>query len=103
MIFVLIPGYDGGSDYLMDHVSGLPAWWGRSAGPDFLAIRNRGKNRQRRGLPPPCGIHPAVLGAPASSSLRPWSGWGHIDGVELPPDVPAPLCSRASTARAVPW
>ena len=25
-------------------------------------MRNRGKNRQRRGLPPPCGIHPAVLG-----------------------------------------
>ena len=34
---------------------------GRSAGPDFSAMRNRGKNRQRRGLPPPCGIHPAVL------------------------------------------
>ena len=35
---------------------------GRSAGPDFSPMRNRGKNRQRRGLPPPCGIHPAVLG-----------------------------------------
>ena len=34
---------------------------GRSAGPDFSPMRNRGKNRQRRGLPPPCGIHPAVL------------------------------------------
>ncbi len=33
--------------------------WGRSAGPDFSPMRNRGKNRQRRGLPPPCGIHPA--------------------------------------------
>ena len=42
--------------------SGLPAWRGRSAGPDFSPMRNRGKNRQRRGLPPPCGIHPAVLG-----------------------------------------
>ena len=37
-------------------------------------MRNRGKNRQRRGLPPPCGIHPAVLDAPASSLLRPL-GW----------------------------
>ena len=25
-------------------------------------MRNRRKNRQRRGLPPPCGIHPAFLG-----------------------------------------
>ena len=25
-------------------------------------MRNRGKNRQRRGLPPPCGIHPAGTG-----------------------------------------
>ena len=25
-------------------------------------MRKRRKNRQRRGLPPPCGIHPAVLG-----------------------------------------
>ena len=28
--------------------SGLPAWWGRSAGPDFSAMRNRGKNRLGR-------------------------------------------------------
>ena len=67
--------------------------WGRSAGPDFSPMRNRGKNRQRRGLPPPCGIHPrqrrglpppcgihpAVLGAPASFSFQPLAWWGHID------------------------
>ena len=35
--------------------------WGRSAGPHFSPMRNGGKNRQRRGLPPPCGIPPAVL------------------------------------------
>ena len=28
--------------------SGLPAWWGRSAGPDFSPMRNRGKNRLGR-------------------------------------------------------
>ena len=56
---------------------GLPAW-GRSAGPDVSAMRNRGKNRQRRGLPPPCGIHPAgtryscVLLFPALSLV-----WSH--------------------------
>ena len=54
---------------------------GRSAGPDFSPMRNRGKNRQRRGLPPPCGIHPAVLDAPASSLFRPLAWWGHIDGL----------------------
>ena len=53
---------------------------GRSAGPDFSPMRNRGKNRQRRGLPPPCGIHPAVLGVPASSLFRPLARWSHIDG-----------------------
>ena len=52
---------------------------GRSAGPDFSPMRNRGKNRQRRGLPPPCGIHPAVLGFPAFSLFRPIAWWGHID------------------------
>ena len=40
--------------------------WGRSAGPPFSAMRKRGKNRQRRGLPPPCGIHPAVRGCPCT-------------------------------------
>ena len=52
---------------------------GRSAGPDFSPMRNRGKNRQRRGLPPPCGIHPAVRGVPAFSLFRPIAWWGHID------------------------
>ena len=41
-------------------VSGLAAWCGRSAGVSFSAMRKRRKNRQRRGLPPPCGIHPAI-------------------------------------------
>ncbi len=56
---------------------------GRSAGPDFSPMRNRGKNRQRRGLPPPCGIHPAVLGVPASFSFQPLARWGHIDGLSF--------------------
>ena len=54
---------------------------GRSAGPHFSPMRNGGKNRQRRGLPPPCGIHPAVLGVPASFSFQPLARWGHIDGL----------------------
>ena len=53
---------DGGIDLLPGLLLGLPAWWRRSAGPNFSAMRHWGKNRQRRGLPPPCGIHPAALG-----------------------------------------
>ena len=34
---------------------------GRSAGVTFCRQKVT-KDRQRRGLPPPCGIHPAVLG-----------------------------------------
>ena len=83
--------------------SGLPARGLRSAGPDFLAIRNRGKNRQRRGLPPPCGIHPAVLGVPASIYCRPLSRWGHMDGGASLWAVPAPLWDSTSTDRALPW
>ena len=66
---------------LFDHFSGANQRprRGRSAGPDFSPMRNRGKNRQRRGLPPPCGIHPAVLGVPASFSFQPLARWGHID------------------------
>ena len=78
-------------------------WQGRSAGPNFSAMRNWGKNRQRRGLPPPCGIHPAVLDAPAFSLFRPLAWWGHMDGVEILRKVPAPLCGRPSIARALPW
>ena len=66
-------------------------------------MRNWGKNRQRRGLPPPCGIHPAVLGVPACSLFRPWSWWGHIGGVKMLPKVPAPLCGCSSIARALLW
>ena len=66
-----------------------PSWRGRSAGPNFSAMRNWGKNRQRRGLPPPCGIHPAVLDGCATSSARPLARWGHIDGMEFPQNAPA--------------
>ena len=83
--------------------SGLPARGLRSAGPDFLAIRNRGKNRQRRGLPPPCGIHPAVLGVPASIYCRPLSRWGHMDGAKHLWEVHTSLAVGTSTARALPW
>ena len=40
--------------------------------PDFSPMRNRGKNRQRRGLPPPCGITgcPCVLLFAALSLVR---------------------------------
>ena len=54
-------------------------------------MRNGGKNRQRRGLPPPCGIHPAVLGVPASSCFRPLARWGHIDGMKLLQHIPTSL------------
>ena len=66
-------------DLLLQFLWRMSPLWGRSAGPDFSAMRNRGKNRQRRGLSPPCGIHPAVLGVPASSLFRPLAWWGHID------------------------
>ena len=57
---------------------------GRSAGPDFSPMRNRGKNRQRRGLPPPCGIHPAVRGVRLRSSLfGPWPSSCHIDSFSV--------------------
>ena len=61
---------------------------GRSAGPDFSAMRNRGKNRQRRGLPPPCGIHPAGTGWSVRRSIfSPWPGevtwmaWRSMGGI----------------------
>ena len=76
---------------------------GRSAGPDFSPMRNRGKNRQRRGLPPPCGIHPAVLAVPACSSFRPLDGWGHMDGMEVPQNIPASVETCTSIAGALPW
>ena len=42
--------------------SGLPAWWGRSPlGVPFCCQKGT-KDHQRRGLPPPCGIHPAGTG-----------------------------------------
>ena len=76
---------------------------GRSAGPPFSAMRKRGKNRQRRGLPPPCGIHPAVRDVPAFSLFRPLARWGHIDGMEILRNVPASLEHCTSIARASPW
>ena len=61
---------------------------GRSAGPDFSPMRNRGKNRQRRGLPPPCGIHPAGTGWSVRRSIfSPWPGevtwmaWRSMGGI----------------------
>ena len=54
-------------------------------------MRNGGKNRQRRGLPPPCGIHPAVLVVPASYAFQPWTGSCHIDGEEILRKVPTSL------------
>ena len=76
---------------------------GRSAGPHFSPMRNGGKNRQRRGLPPPCGIHPAVLDVPAFSSLRPLARRGHIDGMDILQNVPVSLADSTSIARALPW
>ena len=58
----------------------LLPWRGeaRSAGVTFCRQKVT-KDRQRRGLPPPCGIHPAVRGVPAFSLFRPLAWWGHID------------------------
>ena len=56
--------------------------WGRSAGVTFCRQKVT-KDRQRRGLPPPCGIHPAVRGVPACSYFRPLDGWGHMDGMAI--------------------
>ena len=71
--------------------------------PHFSPMRNGGKNRQRRGLPPPCGIHPAVLDVPAFSSLRPLARRGHIDGMDILQNVPVSLADSTSIARALPW
>ncbi len=78
-----LPGRQGGLSFSnVPGVDQCPSR-GRSAGPDFSPMRNRGKNRQRRGLPPPCGIHPAVLGGRAPFSVRPLVRWGHIDGLPV--------------------
>ena len=74
---------------LISQVWDLRPWQGtRSAGPDFSAMRNRGKNRQRRGLPPPCGIHPAGTGWSVRRSIfSPWPGevtwmaWRSMGGI----------------------
>ena len=63
-----------------DTGTNLRPWQGRSAGVTFCRQKVT-KDRQRRGLPPPCGIHPAVLGVPAFSLFRPLAWWGHIDGL----------------------
>ena len=60
----------------------LRPWQGRSAGVTFCRQKVT-KDRQRRGLPPPCGIHPAVLGVPAFFSIRPLVRLGHIDDVSF--------------------
>ena len=72
-----------GIDRLHSLVSGLPAWRGRSPlGVPFCCQKGT-KDHQRRGLPPPCGIHPAVLGGTCTflfSALGParshrWHGY----------------------------
>ena len=48
--------------------------WGRSAGVTFCRQKVT-KDRQRRGLPPPCGIHPAGTGRMVHRSMfGPWPG-----------------------------
>ena len=80
--------------------------WGRSAGPDFSPMRNRGKNRQRRGLPPPCGIHPAVLDG---GCVLLCSALGLVGSHRWRKNstnlqkVPVPLCGCTSIPRALPW
>ena len=50
----------------------LPVWWGRSAGPDFSAMRNRGKNRL--GLSPPKNLP----GVPDWNCVKPIFGPSHL-------------------------
>ena len=67
-------------------------------------MRKPPKNRQRRGLPPPCGILPAGTRLHLrQSDLRPLARWGHIDGMIIRLGAPAPLLAYASTPRALPW
>ena len=67
-------------------------------------MRKPPKNRQRRGLPPPCGIHPAGTRLHLrQGDLRPLARWGHIDGMVIRLGAPAPLLAYASTPRALPW
>ena len=78
-----IPGFFFGSLCFSDFsVADLRPRWGRSAGVTFCRQKVT-KDRQRRGLPPPCGIHPAVRGVPASSSLGPLARRGHMDGMAI--------------------
>ena len=70
----------------------------------FSAMRKPPKNRQRRGLPPPCGIHPAGTRLSLrQGDLRPLARWGHIDGMAILWVVPAPLSACTSTPGALPW
>ena len=70
----------------------------------FSAMRKPPKNRQRRGLPPPCGIHPAGTRLLLrQGDVRPLARWGHIDGMVIRLGAPAPLLAYASTPRALPW
>ena len=82
--------------------TGLPAGGTRSAGPNFSAMRNWGKNRQRRGLPPPCGIHPAgTRPLLRQGDLRPLAWWGHIDGMVILLGAPTLLLVRPSTPQGL--
>ena len=73
----------------------------------FLPDEKSGKESPKAGpspaLCPPCGIHPAVLAVPACSSFRPLDGWGHMDGMEVPQNIPASVETCTSIAGALPW
>ena len=63
--------------------------------------RKSPKTHQRRGLPPPCGIHPAVRGVPASFSFQPLARGGHLDGMAIRWAGPDSLMSGASTPQGL--
>ena len=72
-------------------------------GVSFSAMRKRRKNRQRRGLPPPCGIHPAVL---VGVCVLLCSALGLVEShrwLALLWFAPTPLLVHSSTSRALPW
>ena len=59
---------------LLTPLSGLPAGGTRSAGPNFSAMRNWGKNRQRRGLSPPLESTPRYWVSLRPPLFGPWPG-----------------------------
>ena len=72
-------------------------------GVSFSAMRKTRKNRQRRGLPPPCGIHPAVL---VGVCVLLCSALGLVEShrwLALLWFAPTPLLVHSSASRALPW